>query len=69
MLLTERAAQKVRRRVESKVGKVINNENVVFVKGAGRGREKHEKTKTKNGAIKKQAEESQLERNEPLLWF
>lgn len=69
MLLTERAAQKVRRRVESKVGKVINNENVVFVKGAGRGREKHEKIKAKNGAIKKQAEESQLERNEPLLWF
>lgn len=31
---------------------MINNENVVFVKGAGRGREKHEKTKAKNRAIK-----------------
>lgn len=47
MLSSERVAQKVRRkektaRISSEVGRVINNENVDYVKEAGRGRGEQE---------------------------
>lgn len=58
MLLSERVAQKVRRkekraRISSEVGRVINNENVVYVNEASRGRGKQEnRGRKKMGAIK-----------------
>lgn len=70
MLLSERVAQKVRRkekrgRISSEVGRVINNENVVCVKETRQRKAGAEK----NGSNKKQAAEAQLARNKLLFCF
>lgn len=69
MLLSERVAQKVKRkekraRISSEVGRVINNENLVYVKETSR------KIKAEqNGSNRKQGAETQLPRIKLLFCF
>lgn len=57
------------KRLESKVGGVLNNENVVCVKEAGRGEGRQEKkTQAKNGAIRNKRRKHSWKRNE-LFFF
>lgn len=75
MLLSERVAQKVSRkekraRINSEVGRVINNEDVVCVKGTSRGRGKQKKQKEgKKGAIKTGSRSPAGKKQAAILFF
>lgn len=69
MLLSERVTQKVRRKerramISSDVGRVMNNENAVYVKETSRGRGGQKKM----GALKSRKQKPSLARNNKLLF-